>query len=293
VIPPPPKPLPTVGAALDWARRELAQSESGPLVSQVLLACASGRTRASLLAHPEAALTAEQSDRYVSLIRRIAGGEPLAHLTGRREFFGLEFEVTPDVLIPRPETERMVETAIRWLSGRRFDTARGLRPVRIVDLGTGSGCIAAALAARTADVRVIATDISPAALEIAARNLSRHGVRDRTLLLQADLLAPLRAPIDLLCANLPYVPTDTLSSLPGLHYEPRLSLDGGPDGMRLIARAIEQAAPRMAPDGLALFEIEASQGKAAQALAEKYFPNSRVSLEKDLSGKDRLLLIPT
>jgi release factor glutamine methyltransferase len=291
VTPLPPALFPTVGAALDWARRELEQSESGPLESQILLAHVSGRTRASLLAHPEAALTPEQSDRFVSLVRRIAGGEPLAYLTGRQEFFGLEFEVSPAVLIPRPETERMVETALSWLSGRRSEAARIPRPVRVVDLGTGCGCIAAALAIRTTEAFVVATDISSDALAMATRNLSRHGVRDRALLVQADLLASLRGPIDLLCTNLPYVPAGTLRSLPALRCEPRLALDGGPDGLRLIERALREAASRMADGGLALFEIEASHGEAAERLACNYFYKAEISVMSDLAGKPRILQV--
>jgi release factor glutamine methyltransferase len=287
-----PRPPPaTVGAALERARLALQSSESGPLEAQVLLAHLLNRPRSWILARPEAPLPLLLSNQYVSLILRLVRGEPLAYLTGRQEFFGLPFEVTPDVLIPRPETELMVETALRWLTGRRDRTIRPARPLLAVDLGTGSGCIAAALAVHAAEVRVIAADVSARALAVAARNLANLGVSDRVHLLQADLLTPLRGRIDLLCADLPYCLATPLTQLPVIRYEPRLALDGGPDGLRLIARALGQTAALLAMDGLALYEIEESQGLAARDLAEKYFSQANISVEKDLSAKDRLLKI--
>jgi release factor glutamine methyltransferase len=283
----PPAPA-TVGAALDWARRERITSESAPLEAQALLAHLLHRSRSWILAHPEADLPPDLFTEYSTLIRRAADGEPLAYLTGSREFFGLDFEVTTDVLIPRPETELLVETAQAWFLKRRKKTNH---PIRIVDLGTGCGCIAAALAVHAPDLRVTATDISFRALAVAARNLSHLGVRDRVLLLQADLLTPLRGPIDLLCANLPYVPAATLDSLPVVRYEPRIALDGGPDGLRLIARALAQCPARLAPDGSAFFEIETPSGQAAADLARRFFPTARVQVLKDLAGRNRLLQI--
>jgi release factor glutamine methyltransferase len=287
-------PLPppaSVGAALERARLALRPSESGPLEAQVLLAHLLARPRSWILAHPETDLPLHLSNQYGSLIHRLACGEPLAYLIGRKEFFNLDFEVTPDVLIPRPETERMVETALRWLISRRERTLRPARPILVVDLGTGCGCIAAALAVHAADLRVIATDISARVLAVAARNLASLGVSDRVHLLQANLLSPLRGSIDLLCANLPYVPAGTLDGLPVIRFEPRLALDGGPDGLRLITRALEQSVSLLAGDGLAIYEIEDSQGNAAQNLAEKYFPRADITMEKDLNGRDRLLKI--
>ena len=172
------------------------------------------------------------------------------------------------------------------MAGSRLRSAR-------VDLGTGSGCIAAAIAVHTPGLRVIAADISSAALAVAARNFSRHGVRDRIRLLQADLLAPLRGPIDLLCANLPYALSDSLEGSPVVRFEPRLAIDGGPDGMRLVARAIEQSAGRMAAGGLALFEIDASHAEEARKLARRLFPHASVKVKKDLAGWERLLIVRT
>jgi release factor glutamine methyltransferase len=284
-------PASTVGAALDRARPALQQSESGPLEAQVLLAHLLDRPRDWILSHPEAPLQKSLAIQFSSLIRRAAEGEPLAYLTGRQEFFGLNFEVTPDVLIPRPETELLVDAALHWLASRRKGTSTPSRQILAVDLGTGCGCIAAALAVHAAELRVMAADISARALTVAARNCAALGVSDRVHLLQADLLAPLRGPIDLLCANLPYIPAGALDILPVVRYEPRIALDGGPDGLRLIARALGQSAPLLAAGGLALFEIEAQQANVAHSLADKYFPDLNVSIKKDLAGKDRLLQI--
>jgi release factor glutamine methyltransferase len=283
----------TIGAALEWARRELAPGESGSLDAQVLLAHLLGRPRSWILAHPEAEFSENISVQYFALIRRAGAGEPLAYLTGSREFFGLDFFVSPDALIPRPETELLVETALQWLADRRKITTWPAKTVRAVDLGTGCGCIALTLAVHDPGLRVIATDISFRALAVAARNLGSHGVTDRVHLLQADLLAPLRGPVDLLCANLPYIPASTLDGLPAARYEPRIALDGGPDGLRLIARALARAARLVSAGGLALFEIEASQGEAAQKMARQFFPAASIAGKKDFAEKDRLLYIQT
>jgi release factor glutamine methyltransferase len=286
--PPPPA---TVGAALQWARRQIRPPEFGALEAQVLLSRLLRRPRSWILAHPETDLPPGSFAEFSACFRRAADGEPLAYLTGSREFFGWSFEVDPDVLVPRPETELLVEMALGWLGNARQNRTRRRRELRVVDLGTGSGCIAAALALRRPGLRVIATDISFPALAVAARNLAALGVADRVSLIQADLLSPWRGPIDLLCANLPYIPTAELNSLPILRYEPRLALDGGPDGLRLIARALAQCDALLDEGGLALFEIEGSQGGAAPALAREIFPASSVGVKKDAAGHDRLLYV--
>ena len=256
-----------------------ASVEVGALVGFVLQ-----RPRAWILAHPEQKLTAEQAARLNALLERLSAGEPLPYLTGRQEFYGLDFEVTPDVLIPRPETELLVEEALGWL--REHPTAR-----RMVDVGTGSGCIAASILTHCPRLSAEAVDVSQAALAVARRNAARHGVAERAVFTQGDLLDGLDGPFDLLCANLPYIPSGALASLPVTRYEPRLALDGGPDGLRLVAALVRQAPRALQPESLALFEIEAGQGRAAEALAREVFPPAGIHVLRDLAGHDRLLRI--
>ncbi len=161
-----------------------------------------------------------------------------------------------------------------------------------VDVGTGSGCIAITLAAELPDLRVLAVDISLAALQVARGNAVQLGVTERLLCVQADLL-PAGGPYTLVCANLPYIPTAVLASLPVSRHEPRLALDGGPDGLALISRLLRQAPACLAPAAALFLEIEAAQGLAARSLALDSFPHARVDVVKDLAGHDRVLAIYT
>ena len=237
-----------------------------------------------ILAHSEAELSATQQAKLTALIARLKQGEPLPYLTGRQEFFGLSFEVSPAVLIPRPETELLVETALRWL--RSHPTANS-----VVDVGTGSGCIAVSLAVNTPTLHIVATDISAEALIIAQRNAQIHHVEDRITFQEADLISAELGRFDLVCANLPYVPTSKIAKVNSLPYEPALALDGGPDGLALIKRCLACAPAHIRTTGMLLFEIEASTGNAAIALARETFPQAKVTLIPDLAGKERLLTI--
>lgn len=237
-----------------------------------------------ILAHNEAALSATQQAKLTALIARLKQGEPLPYLTGRQEFFGLSFEVSPAVLIPRPETELLVETALRWL--RSHPAANSA-----VDVGTGSGCIAVSLAVNTPTLHIVATDISAEALTIAQHNAQIHHVEDHITFQKADLISAESGRFDLICANLPYVPTSKIEKVNSLPYEPALALDGGPDGLALIKRCLACAPAHIRTTGMLLFEIEASTGNAAIALARKAFPQAKVTLIPDLAGKERLLTI--
>jgi release factor glutamine methyltransferase len=252
--------------------------------AQVLLAHALRRPRAWVLAHPEAELSKEQQAWLQQALIQRQAGVPLPYILGHWEFFGLDFALTPDVLIPRPETELLVETALAWLKAHpQVHSA--------VEVGTGSGCIAVALAVHVPALHLTATDCSPAALSVAQHNAQTHQVRERILFRQADLLAGLPGPIPLLLANLPYIPTATLHTLPVYGREPTLALDGGAQGLDLIARLLEQAGTRLAVGGLALLEIEAGQGQAVRRLAQGAFPAARIQVLADLAGQDRLLVI--
>jgi len=271
----------------DWLADASRQDSTYPipaLEAQALLAHVTGLSRAQILAHPERPLDPEQWAALRHALARLQNGEPLAYITGRREFYGLELIVSPDVLVPRPETELLVERAILWLHahpGRR----------RAADVGTGSGCIAVALAHTLPDLSVTAGDRSPAALAVAAANSRSHGLADRIHFVCSDLLEQMPGPFDLLCANLPYIPTATLHHLAVAQHEPHLALDGGPDGLRLIAHLLAQASACLAPAACLLLEIEAGQGQSAPALAYATFPQASIHLHHDYAGHPRLLHI--
>ena len=270
---------------IDQIKARLTQvSETPALEAQVLLAHILGCQRSWVLAHPEICLNPEQSAELESRLTRLENGEPLPYVLQRREFFGLDFSVSPKVLIPRPETELLVEQALAWLRanpGRRS----------ALDVGTGSGCIALALAVNVPDLNILASDISSDALEQAGENLGRIAGQARVEFILADLIPAVREPVDIICANLPYIPSDELAKLKVAGWEPRIALDGGPDGLSLIRRFLEQAPASLAPSGLLLMEIEAGQGKAALDLAGQAFPRAEIVLLPDLAGRDRLVRI--
>lgn len=274
--------------AADWlrdaARRLSGISERPNAEAQLILVQVLGRPRDWLLAHPEKTLEEDSLQRAEVMLRRYLDGEPLPYVLGRWEFFNLELVVSPAVLIPRPETELLVEKALAWLKAHpKGRTA--------ADVGTGSGCIAGALAYHITDLLVTALDLSTEALAVAQVNFKRLGVAERVTVRQGHLVEGLTAAVDVVCANLPYIPSQQLSGLAVAGREPRLALDGGSDGLRLIEALMMQLAERNLCRGLALFEIEANQGKAAQALAERFFPRVKIAVEADLAGLDRLLVV--
>jgi release factor glutamine methyltransferase len=274
---------------IDQAQRKLTQrlrgsSDSPSLETRILVQHVTGKPAAWVLAHPEETLTAEMEQEFERLARRLVDGEPLPYLTGKQEFYGLDFAVNPDVLIPRPETELLVEFALQWLEAH---------PDRrhAVDVGTGSGCIAVTLAVKAPALQVTAVDISAEALDVARSNADHHRVTNRVRFLQVDLLEGIPGPFDLIAANLPYIPSDTLETLDVSRHEPKLALDGGPDGMDQIRTLLKQAPEKMATGGLVLLEIEAGQGEAALSLAKQAFPLGETRVLKDLAGRDRLVEI--
>jgi release factor glutamine methyltransferase len=262
-------------------------SPTASLDAQVLLAHILGKTRAWVLAHPDAKLDEEQVIQFEQASARLGTGEPLPYILGSWEFFGLEFTVTPDVLIPRPETELLVEHALGWLSARP-----GRR--RAADVGTGSGCIAISMASQIPDLQVIATDISPAALRVAKQNTLHHGLEHRIHLVQANLFTGIRptfnTQFDLICANLPYIPEHTLETLSVSHWEPRLALCGGDNGLDLILRLLMDVPDKLSPGGILLLEIESSLGQAVVSLVRSVLPDTSVSVLPDLAGHDRLVV---
>jgi len=280
----------TINDVASWLavlRQQFANiSETAALDAQVVMAHVIDRPRAWVVAHPEARLEPPLTTCLAQAVSRLAAGEPLPYVIGSWEFYGLDFEVSPAVLIPRPETELLVETALDWL--HHHPTAR-----RTADVGTGSGCIAVALAATLPGLAVYACDLSISALQVARHNAFRHAVSGAIHFFQADLLTSLQTSFDLICANLPYIPHEIVTSLPVAAYEPRLALDGGPDGLALIRRLVNDTPRLLSRGGLCLLEIEANQGPAATALAQSVFPGSKIRLLQDLNGRDRLLSFET
>jgi release factor glutamine methyltransferase len=282
------------------------KSDTPNLDAQVLLAHVLGKPRAWVLAHPETNLSPKQGRALEKALRQLEDGVPLPYVLGKWGFFGLEFEVTPEVLIPRPETELLVERAISWLRRRPTINRRAMDTksakadwgmLCVLDVGTGSGCIAIALAVNVRNVHIVATDISPTAIDVTRRNARKFGVDDRIESFCCDLFPSqptfdLRlSTFDLIVANLPYIPTETLRGLRVYGREPTLALDGGADGLDIIRRLLDLAPRHLAPGGLILLEIEASQGLSVLSLAYDAFAEAKISLHQDLAGKDRLVQI--
>jgi release factor glutamine methyltransferase len=267
-------------------------SDTPALDASVLLAHILDKPRSWVLARPELVLTPEEQNRLNEALARLESGEPFPYVLGHWEFFGLDFDITPDVLIPRPETELLVEKAIIRIQQSRTQWL-------VADVGTGSGAIAISLAVNVPNVKVFATDISKQALQVAERNAKKHSVNERITFIECDLLpdtnplSPILYPLslNLICANLPYIPTETLHSLPIYGREPTLALDGGTDGLGLVRRLLKIAPHWLAPDGLMLLEIEATRGADALKLAHELFPKADIQLHQDLTGQDRLLEI--
>jgi len=275
----------TIQEILAQLSQQLHQiSETAILDAQVLLAHTLEKPRSWILAHPEAPLDNTRYDQIIQAANRMEHGEPLPYVIGHWEFYGLDFHLTPSVLIPRPETELLVERGIKWLQ---------LHPPqhKVVDVGTGSGCIGIALAKNIPDLRPLLTDISLEALSVAKINAEKYGLLDRLEFLQADLLNGVPGSFDLICANLPYIPTPKLMKLPVAEMEPRLALDGGSSGTEVISRLLGQAKGQLVSGGLMLLEIESSHGDEVKTLAKGYYPASKVQVLKDLSGLDRCVEI--
>lgn len=265
-------------------------SDEASLEAELLLGQALGLDRTHLYQRLPDELTAAQEAAYRRLLERRMRHEPTAYIVGRREFYGIELEVTPAAIIPRPETETLVELALELI---------GPQPppgTAVADVGVGCGAIAIALAANLPpSIQITAIDVSAPALELARRNARRLGLADRIRFLEGDLLSPLEGPVDIIAANLPYVPSGRWERLPPeiREHEPRSGLDGGPDGLRLIERLLRQAPPYLRPGGALLAEIGEDQGQEARRIASQAFPGAHIEVRPDLAGLDRVLLVRT
>jgi len=266
---------------------QAAGIEDAWLEAEVLLRYTLNLDRAHLYACLQEDLSAGDQAVFHTLLARRLAHEPTAYIVGQREFYGLDLETAPAALIPRPETELLVQEALA--------RARHSEGLLIVDVGTGNGAIAVALAVHLRQAALVAIDLSREALALAARNARRHGVESRISFLQADLLAPLAQPVDLIVANLPYVRSEDWEALPPeiREHEPRIALDGGPDGLREIGRLLEQAPSHLRPGGSLLVEMGFLQAAPALALACRCFPGAAARILPDAAGLERLLAVDT
>jgi release factor glutamine methyltransferase len=280
-----------VRQALLYARKriEAAGSDERELEAELLVMHALGIDRVHLYQRLAEALPEPEVDAIEAVIERRARHEPTAYITGHREFFGLDFEVTPAAIIPRAETEILVELTTSFAREKFAGRAT------IADVGTGSGAIAVALAVALPESRIIAIDESPVALTLAGRNAARHGVDGRIDFRHGDLLEPLTLPADIIAANLPYVTTSRWEAMPPeiREHEPRSGLDGGADGLDVIRRLLATALAKLAANGALFCEIGDEQGRAARELATQPFTQARIVVEPDLAGRDRVLAVYT
>jgi release factor glutamine methyltransferase len=262
-----------------------ADDPTAALDADLLLAHVVKITKEELYAHLDEPLAAPDEAAYRALVERRARGEPVAYLRGYKEFFGLRLAVDARVLIPRPETEVLVEAALAFIrrSGSRL----------AADVGTGSGAIAVALAVSEPRIRVIATDISAGALEVARSNALARGVGDRVELRQGDLLAPVAEDVDVVTADLPYLTSDAIARWPGerasLRFEPREAVVAGPDGLEVIRRCIAQLPGHLAPAGAIFFECDPPQAEEVERLVQAAL-GGRTRVIPDLSGSPRVVM---
>ena len=293
----------TVRHALSRAREMLAENniEDASLESELLLrhtlrqsslrgdSVEPGQSlkidRVQLYLELDRQLSPDQSEQFWSLIERRLKGEPSAYIVGHREFYGLDFYVNSSVLIPRPETELLVDKTLELAQRHALCSMR----YTICDIGTGCGAIAISLALKLPQAKIYATDISAAALKVAAVNCEKHGVTERVYLLEGDLLEPLPEPVDMLVANLPYVSESKLSGLNTHGFEPVLALNGGPDGLEKIRRLCSQTTNNIRPGGGLLLEIGQGQEEAVITLLCNLFPSTKVEIFPDLAGVGRVV----
>lgn len=272
----------TAGEAVRDAAARLGGGDDARRDARVLLRGLLGVDGGWLLAHATDPLASEDVARFSAAVERRGTGEPVAYVLGEAWFYGLRLSVTPATLVPRPETEALVELAARE------------RPASVCDVGTGSGAIAIALATALPGARVVAIDVSPAALAVAARNVAAHGLRARVELRHGDLLGALRPDerFEAVVANLPYVPTGQLAAAPDpTSFEPRLALDGGADGLDAYRRLLRALPAHLTAPGCALFEAAPPTARPLAALARAAFSDASVDVFADDAGLDRVVIV--
>ena len=269
--------------ALSQAREILVTNkiEDTLLESELLLRHTLNINRVQLYLDLNCALSPKQEKTFQNLIKRRLNYEPTAYITRHREFYGLDFYVNPRVLIPRPESELLVEKAVSLAQNGRVST--------IAEIGTGCGAIAINLAINLPQAKIYATDISASALKVALVNCQEHGVVNRVCLLQGNMLNPLPEPVDLIVANLPYVKEIELLCMSSLRFEPLLALNGGSDGLQKIRQLCRQVSNKLRPTGYLLLEIGQGQARAVTTLLHSLFPSAKIEVASDLGGIERVV----
>ncbi len=245
----------------------------------------------TVYAEPNYVLSTDQFNTLSGLVHRRLSHEPLAYLTGRKEFYSADLFVNNNVLIPRPETEMMVEEALKFVNSRQSSSSDN--SITVADIGTGSGAIAIGIALNANNVRVYATDISADALKVARINIELHNVTRKVILKNGDLLEALKEPVDLIVANLPYIKRADLNNLdPEIrYYEPIIALDGGIDGLACIKNLLKQAKGKLKNNGCILLEIDSNQADELIKIIEKHYPTSKRLLLNDFNGLIRVIKI--
>jgi release factor glutamine methyltransferase len=281
-------PATTVGRAVNAATQRLEEAgvSTARLDAQVILAHVLGVGRSWLFAHFEYALDDAQANEFTELIARRVKHEPVAYLIGRKEFYGIELQVDRRVLIPRPETEMLVDAALVLAANQ------SPAPISVADVGTGSGAIALAVAANAENARIYAMDVSRDALAVAASNTARLDSRGQVTLLHGDLLESLPEAVDVIVANLPYVTRADFRTLDAdiRNYEPQLALEAGERGLDIIARLLQQVPSRLCPGGSVILEIGYNQGQAVLDLLADILPQAlHADVHKDYQGRDRMV----
>ncbi len=272
----------------DWiadARFHLARiSDSPGLDAQVLVSHVLDRNRSWVVAHPEFYLSQKKLSELKSLLDRRLANEPLPYLIGHWEFYGLDFQVNPLVLIPRPETELLVDKALEWLH-------KHPRQQSVLDIGTGSGCIAICLAKAIPEINIIAVDFNDDVLDVARANAQTHKVENQIKFIQSDLFKNISGAFSLICANLPYIPTNKLKNLSVSKFEPLEALDGGEDGLAFIKRVITESQGKITKPGLLLLEIESGQKEDVLLFTKRVLPSVSSEVILDGAGLPRLLYV--
>ena len=275
-----------------WARSrrrlERADIPDADIEAQVLLRDTLGIDRATFHASPDRELSHEDAEAFHGTLERRIEGEPLSYITGQREFYGLDFVVTPDVLVPRQETEFLVEAVLGYARSRGEDGG----DLTIADIGTGSGAVAVALGCHLPNATVYATDVSQEALRVADENVQRHGLDGRVHLRHGDLFEALAGPVDVVASNPPYLSDDEVAELPpDVQREPTLALAGGVDGLDMLRRLIVGAREYVYPGGLLALEIDPRRLEASTDLVRRTFPCSTIGVVKDHAGLDRVVTV--